>query len=81
MHSDISEFVLTGFEEPLFIRNMESGGAGEVIIYQEASIVHLSWTVITPSLFFHLFVSNAVVKDKGVVILCCWKTSISKTNP
>jgi len=38
MHSDISELVLTGFVEPLYIR--QSGGPGEMIIYQEASRVH-----------------------------------------
>lgn len=46
MNSDISEFVLTGFQEHLFIREMQSG-AEEVIICQEAAVVHLSWTVIT----------------------------------
>lgn len=42
MHSDISELVLTGFVEPVYIRQIQSGGGDGVIIYQGASGVCLS---------------------------------------
>lgn len=56
MHSDISELVLAGFGEPLYISQIRSGGLAGVIIYQEASGVHSSSAVFVLSVFV-LFVS------------------------
>lgn len=55
MHSDISELVLTGFVEPLYIRQIQSGALCRVIIYQEAPRVYLSSAECTPSSFVLLF--------------------------
>lgn len=61
MYSDVSELVLTGFFEPVYIRQILTGGGAGLVIYHGASRVYLSKCVYTQ------FASTPAVPNKGII--------------